>query len=413
MDNQDSLVVRAVCLLHHLPYQQQLQLKKTNHEELVSRLHRVSGQSGPVRSVRPVLPSPDTEEYRARDRFSLGLDPAGRLEVGFHLGGRANGVTTVSPQAVPIIRPAHKAVAALYQQFLATSPLAASWYQGSGAGWRPGYWSELMVRSTSTGQLLVKVGLAPGEEPEPGLATQEHARLCDQLAGAGLGVASIWLGGTAGPGRINKLLFGPEELEDELGGVRMLVGPDTFTQVNPGATTLLLRAVEAAVRPGPHRTLLDLCCGAGMFSLYLGGQFRGCLGLDREDTGPATRAASLNLANNCRYQTGSIAMLAPGLVRELGQVGAAVSAVLNPGRQGVEQSAVVALRRLPLLDTLVYISCQPEDQRVLANMALLVAQDRKGTPTRLSSKPFRLVDSFAIDMFPHTPHCEHIFVFRR
>jgi hypothetical protein len=80
--------------------------------------------------------------------------------------------------------------------------------------------------------------------------------------------------------------------------------------------------------------------------------------------------------------------------------GGGVSAVLNPGRAGVHYRVIQDLRRLPLLDTLVYVSCQPEDSQVYYNMMDLMAQDKKETPAKLESKPFSDPGRY---VSPHTP----------
>lgn len=122
---------------------------------------------------------------------------------------------------------------------------------------------------------------------------------------------------------------------------------------------------------------------------------------------------SRNLAPAHHYQITWVQAVVPQMVADMKVMGGGVSAVLNPGRAGVHYRVIQELRRLPLLDTLVYVSCQPEDSQVYYNMMDLMAQDKKETPAKLESKPFSLVDAIPVDMFPHTHHCEHVFVFKR
>ena len=96
------------------------------------------------------------------------------------------------------------------------------------------------------------------------------------------------------------------------------------------------------------------------------------------------------------------------LVKDVRSTGAEVVAVVNPGRGGVDREVVEQLRSLPLLSSLVYVSCEPEDRQVVNNLIGLVKQEKKG-----KTEPFTLTEAIPIDMFPNTHHCEHVFVFRR
>ena len=98
----------------------------------------------------------------------------------------------------------------------------------------------------------------------------------------------------------------------------------------------------------------------------------------------------------------------PALVGKVRSTGSEVVAVVNPGRGGVNREVVEHLRSLPLLSSLVYISCEPEDRQVVGNMLSLVKVHKKE-----KTLPFTLTNVIPIDMFPHTHHCEHVFVFNR
>ena len=74
----------------------------------------------------------------------------------------------------------------------------------------------------------------------------------------------------------------------------------------------------------------------------------------------------------------------------------------------MDREVVEHLRSLPLLSSIVYVSCEPEDRQVVNNMLSLVKPDKKG-----KTMPFKLTEAIPIDMFPHTHHCEHVFVFSR
>ena len=346
--------------------------------------------------------------------FSVGHDIQGKITVGYHVGGRREGVVCVEPSPLQIIKSDHKEVASLYCQFLSEIDRArVCMYHGGEKGWTRGSWSEIMVRSNLEGQIMIKVLYFTNDRADEKYE-DEKKRLVDKFLSSGLPISSIFVTETSRDQHRNSLLlYGDQNFIEKIGELKMSLGPNTFCQINRECAKLLLDVVWKGVVVGHNRTLLDLCCGAGMFSLHLSPYFRGAIGLDLEDTKYAVENAGLNNLRNCRFRTGRIQSILPSLLTNLKTQSIGVSAVLNPGRTGVDQTVIEAIRRFPLLDNLVYISCQPEDHRVIGNLVKLMSPDNKNTPSKYESKPFSLKSATALDMFPHTHHCEHVFVFRR
>jgi len=414
-DNQSEMVKNAVTMFHHLPYSEQLELKQTKHREIIEQLKKIKKIRHQVNcKTEDILSSPSTDCYRNKDMFSVGHDIQGKVTVGYHIGGRREGVVCVGPEPLQIIKASHKKVASLYREFLSEIEAErVSMYQGEIRGWNSGNWSEIMVRSNFQGQLMIKV-LYFTNDGENEHYEEEKKLMVDKLLASGLPVSSIYLTEMSRSQLKNTvLLYGEENFVEKIGDLKMLLGPDTFCQVNTECAELLLDVVRKGVVVGRNRTLLDLCCGAGMFGLHLSQYFRGVLGLDLQDTRYAAQNVSLNNLTNCRYLTGRIQNILPAILSDLREQSIGVSAVLNPGRSGVHQSVIGSIRKFPLLDSLVYISCQPEDPRVVGNFINLMSADSKKTGSKSESKPFTLKSCLGLDMFPQTQHCEHVFVFRR
>ncbi|XP_048323959.1 zinc finger CCCH domain-containing protein 24 [Ziziphus jujuba] len=111
-----------------------------------------------------------------------------------------------------------------------------------------------------------------------------------------------------------------------------------------------------------------------------------------------------------------------------------VVAIVDPPRGGLHPTVIKALRTHPCLRRLVYISCNPESlvanaielctpsaekiergnkgNRGWRNMssAGLARQRVKSMPV---SEPFRPVKAMAVDLFPHTLHCEMVMLLER
>ncbi|XP_062082066.1 zinc finger CCCH domain-containing protein 24 [Humulus lupulus] len=111
-----------------------------------------------------------------------------------------------------------------------------------------------------------------------------------------------------------------------------------------------------------------------------------------------------------------------------------VVAIVDPPRGGLHPTVIKVIRTNPLLRRLVYISCNPEslvanaielctpsaekiekgnkNNRGWRNMSAagLARHRAKSMP---NSEPFRPVKSMAVDLFPHTVHCEMVMLLER
>lgn len=112
-----------------------------------------------------------------------------------------------------------------------------------------------------------------------------------------------------------------------------------------------------------------------------------------------------------------------------------VVCIVDPPRVGLHPVVIKALRTHPRIRRLVYISCNPEslmanaielctpssadmmekgqkNNRGWRNMssAGLARHRAKSMP---NSEPFQPVKAMAVDLFPHTPHCEMVMLLER
>lgn len=128
--------------------------------------------------------------------------------------------------------------------------------------------------------------------------------------------------------------------------------------------------------------------------------------------------------NNCTTENGTPLMQFKNVV-----------AIVDPPRAGLHPTLIKALRTHPPLRRLVYISCNPEtlvanaielctpsvdnkaekgnkNNRGWRNMssAGLARHRAKSMP---NSEPFQPIKAMAVDLFPHTPHCELVMLLER
>jgi tRNA/tmRNA/rRNA uracil-C5-methylase (TrmA/RlmC/RlmD family) len=166
------------------------------------------------------------------------------------------------------------------------------------------------------------------------------------------------------------------------------VSPGVFFQGNEPLRAVLLEAVLEAAGCGAR--CLELCAGAGFFTLGLAARFGEVLAV--ESSPPAVRDLRANLAAarlaNVRIECAPLA----GLLAKRSLAGFAPDAiVVDPPRTGLGADVAEALAGLGAR-RLVYVSCAPPT--LARDLAALV---RHG---------FRLASVRGFDLFPQTPHVE-------
>lgn len=72
----------------------------------------------------------------------------------------------------------------------------------------------------------------------------------------------------------------------------------------------------------------------------------------------------------------------------------------------LDSRVINAIKKNRLINNLAYVSCKADSPVTMKNLVELVVDSKNAVPFTLESiKP--------VDMFPHTKHCELIFMFKR
>jgi 23S rRNA (uracil1939-C5)-methyltransferase len=196
-----------------------------------------------------------------------------------------------------------------------------------------------------------------------------------------------------GPGG---LLHGEAQLAIDAGPARIAVSPGVFFQGNARVRGALLAAVLEAA--GRGRRALDLCAGAGFFTLGLAERFGEVLAV--ESSPPAVRDLRRNLeaagVTNVRALGAPLEGFLAGEEARAFQAGAIV---VDPPRTGLGAALARGLAAAAGAARVVYVSCEPS---TLARDLAVLAGDG-----------FRLLSVRGFDLFPQTPHVEAIAVIER
>ena len=216
-----------------------------------------------------------------------------------------------------------------------------------------------------------------------------------------------------------RLIHGPESIhmaiETTAGEppVKYLVNPLSFFQTNSkGVQKLYSKVADLIGSCEKSRVIFDVCCGVGSIGIFLSKFGERIVGIDivPEAIENARANASLNNLENCEYIAGRAeAVMESVVAKELlsnGTDNTEFICVVDPPRVGLHKSVIKAIRDCEAIKTLVYVSCNPKSLSVdLSKFCepLTSSPDEEGIAVNHRFVPESAV---AVDMFPHTPHCE-------
>jgi 23S rRNA (uracil1939-C5)-methyltransferase len=186
-------------------------------------------------------------------------------------------------------------------------------------------------------------------------------------------------------------------LEARLDGVRFIISPRSFFQVNSGSAVIIYDQVRRyAALTGTER-VLDLYCGTGAISLFLAPHAAAVHGIEVVDAAivDAIANARLNRLGNCTFEAGDVAEELKELTSHQARFDLVV---LNPPRKGCEPDVLRQVVKLAPA-SMIYVSCSPAS----------LARDL----TLLAGAGYRVHAIQPVDMFPQTPHVETVTLLKR
>lgn len=370
------------CRMQDLAYAAQARAKEQQVREAVARIGGVRGVA-----LEPIVPADAAFHYRNKMEYTFAATPAGPAP-GLHRAGR------------------HDRVLEIERCWLTTEvgnalrDTAREWARAEGL---PAYdvirhegrLRNLVVREgRSTGQALVLLVTTSGDVP--GLA-----RLVDRLRAYQAVRAIHWAENDRLSEVTNlptRLLWGERAIEEEILGLRFLVGPTSFLQPNTAMCERLYRIVVDYAALEGNENVYDLYCGIGTIGLQLASRAASVWGveLSAEAIELARENARRNGIANASYVAGDVAAVVDGLTV---QAGAPDLVVVDPPRAGLSPKALARVGRLGSA-RLVYVSCNPTT----------LARDAKAL---VEEHGYRLERARPVDMFPHTAHIETVALFTR
>ncbi|XP_077268899.1 tRNA (uracil-5-)-methyltransferase homolog A [Temnothorax americanus] len=414
--------------LWNMPYPDQLELKQKEMRSILIKI----GQQMLVESkglsewiysqkklydglpckLENILSADVTEAYRNKCEFTVGKDSEqSKIMIGFRLSTYASGSTAVGPIDDLCHIPENMKIAVkILETFIRESNL-----EPFNPVDHSGYWRQVTARTTRASHLMLIVGIHPQD-----LSSDELEELKSQLRiffetgkGAGAHVTSLYfqtidkksIGGESSDTLYH--VSGTEYIEETLLGMKFRVSPQAFFQVNTLGAEVLYKAAIDLAEPTMDTALLDVCCGTGTIGLCFSKHCGEVLGVEiiPDAIKDAKENAVKNDITNCEFFVGKAEdILLPVIHRA---TKSNITAIVDPPRAGLHQKALLTLRKSRKLNRLVYISCDPR-----AAMRNLIDLARPSSKQYLGD-PLVPVKAIAVDMFPHTKHCELILCLER
>ena len=333
------------CHYQHLPYGEQLKAKR---EILRDQLTRIGKIENPP--VQEMVPSPSPWNYRNHVQWHL-------TEV-----GKLGYMMAQTPQ-----------VFAIQECHLPEGSINAMWP-------RLEFEPEMDIE---------RVSLRSGVDEELMLVLESDSPESPELEiEAGISVAHVFEENAV-------VIAGNDHLTIRVLDRDFRVSAASFFQVNTAMAGKMVEHLLANLPADPSATLLDIYCGAGLFSAFFASTYERVIGIESSSSACEDFAFNLDEFENVELYEGLTEEILPNLIRHVTDV---TYVILDPPRAGLDKAVVDEIIKLSP-KVLAYVSCDPST----------LARDA----ARLIHGGYKLKQVTPFDLFPQTFHIESISFFER
>lgn len=379
---ENQYLQTGIAPLQHLNYEAQLEFKRTQIVELLSKVHLEGIKVAPTIGM--------TEPYHYRNKAQVPVRAVnGKLETGFF---KKNSHTFVPLEDFLIqdkrIDEVIKEVRDILREF---NIEAYDERKHNGVirhiMVRRGYYThEVMV------VLVTRSKRLPMQEQIVEAIQAKCPDVCSIIQNVNQASTNVILG------KQDKLLAGKEHIKDQLNGITFNISAHSFYQVNPLQTEKLYKAVVEGANLTGKETVIDAYCGIGTISLTLAAKAAKVYGVEivPEAVIDAKLNAAANEIENVQFETGSAEEwmqkweeqeIKPNVI------------VVDPPRKGLAESLIESAVKMGP-DKIVYVSCNPAT--LVRDLQLFL---EKGFTVAQPIQP--------VDQFPQTVHVESVTVLER
>lgn len=186
--------------------------------------------------------------------------------------------------------------------------------------------------------------------------------------------------------------YGEPYIFEKLGNYKFKIRPKSFFQTNIFQAEKLYNIAKKFADLNKGDVLYDLYSGVGSIGIFLSQNCSKIVGIEQIDQAieDAKENAALNNIQNASFFVGDVRLiLNDDFLKENGRPDVLIT---DPPRAGMHEDVVKALLEAEV-PKIVYVSCNPATQA--RDIALL-------------SEKYNVLKMQAVDMFPHTTHIENV-----
>ncbi len=384
------------CKWQHIPYEIQLQQK---HQQVIDNLQRIA--KVPLPEIQPILASPQTTFYRNKLEYTFssnrwlttndmqsGEEILDRTALGFHIPRRFDKILDI--ETCYLQPDPSNAIRLAVREFVRKNK-----YPFFDLVKQEGYLRNLIIRTTTTGELMVIVQFFSEDEAL-------RVPLLEYLKQSFPQITSLqYVINSKGNETFHDLevvlYHGLPYITERMEDLQFRVGPKSFYQTNAVQALELYKVARSFAKLQGHELVYDLYTGTGTIANFVARQAKKVIGLEYvpmaiED---AKVNSQINGITNTDFYAGDMRDKLTGSFIQ--QNGIPDVVITDPPRAGMDEAVVMTL-----LDAapqrIVYVSCNPATQA--RDLAWLDA-----TYTVTAVQP--------VDMFPHTYHVENVVCLER
>lgn len=365
------------CRYQNLSYEQQLDLKKRQVEELIEK-------NGLSFDIENIYGSPITEGYRNKMEFTFGDEEKdGPLALGMHKKNSFYDIVTLDD--CRIVDPDFNV---LLQAIL-------KYFKEKGETYfhkirHEGFLRHLVMRrSVKTGDILIN--LVTTTQSQLDESEFVNMILAQKIDGKVVGILHTLNDNLADVVQSDetKTLYGQDYFYEYLYNMRFKISPFSFFQTNTLGAEVLYDQVREYVGETKDKLVYDLYTGTGTIAQMLAPVASKVVGVEivEEAVEAAKKNAVDNHLDNCEFIAGDVLKVVDNLTKKPDIL------VLDPPRDGIHPKALRKIINFNV-DEMVYVSCKPTSLM----RDLLVFREAG----------YEVKRCCLVDMFPGTVHVETV-----
>ncbi|MGM9804858.1 MAG: 23S rRNA (uracil(1939)-C(5))-methyltransferase RlmD [Candidatus Aphodosoma sp.] len=253
-----------------------------------------------------------------------------------------------------------------------------------------GFLRTLMIRTTSTGQLMVVLVFFHEDATARTALLQHLADRFPQITSL-LYVINGKCNDTITDQEIH-VFKGTDAIYEEMDGLKFKIGPKSFYQTNSEQAYELYKTARNFADLTGNELVYDLYTGTGTIANFLSRNARQIIGIEYvpEAIEDARTNSAINNIDNTTFYAGDMKdILTDDFIARHGRPDVIIT---DPPRAGMHEDVIkVILKASPR--RIVYVSCNPATQ----------ARD-----LQMLDPQYRVAEVQPVDMFPHTHHVENV-----